>query len=71
MQVGADPELLGGAPIPGGGGGRLPNILIIFSEKPIILKKFWSVGGSAPLDPPLQVVRGCYKQQRIQSGQEQ
>ena len=34
--TGADPELLGGAPIPKGG--HLPNILVIFSEKPYEIK---------------------------------
>ena len=40
---GADPELLlGGDANPSGG--HLPNILVIFSENPMKLKKFWSVG---------------------------
>ena len=30
--------------------GRLPNILVVF---PMKLKKFWSVGGVLPLNPPL------------------
>ena len=34
-------------------GGRLPNILIKFSENPMKLKKFWSVGGRMPGAPPL------------------
>ena len=32
-------------------GGRLPNILIIFAEKTMKLKKFWSIGG-ARAGPP-------------------
>ena len=37
---GGSRTFLGRAPIPGGGGGRLPNILIIFYEKPMKLKNF-------------------------------
>ena len=60
LYPGADPELLlGRGANSRGGGRRLPNILIIFFEKPMKLKKFWSVGGGGsarrghPLDPPL------------------
>ena len=35
-------------PIPGG---HLPNILVIFSENPVKLNKFWSIGGGAPGAP--------------------
>ena len=57
-RPGADPELLlGGDANPCGGEGGLPNILIIFSEKPYEIKEILVRGGGAwalPLNPPLQ-----------------
>ena len=53
---GADPELLLGGGANPGGGGDLPNILIIFSEKIYKIKEIlvcsWAAG-VPPLDPPL------------------
>ena len=51
LWAGADPELLlGGGTNPQGG--RQPNILVIFSEKPYEIKEFWSVGGAHRVRPP-------------------
>ena len=55
VKLGADPELLlGGGANPGGG--RPPNILVIFSERPYEIKEILvrrGGAGCAPLNPPL------------------
>ena len=56
LTPGADPELLlGGGTNPYGG--RLPNVLIIFSEKPYEIKEILVhrgvCAGCTPLNPPL------------------
>ena len=56
--TGADPELLLGGGTNSWGGGHLPNILVVFSEKPyeikeILLRRGGAHRGHHPLNPPL------------------
>ena len=47
-------------PIPGVGGGRLPNILIIFAEKPYEIKEILVRGGWPGVPPKSATVKGNY-----------
>ena len=60
QMSGADPDLLLGGDANPWGGGRLPNILVVFSEKPYEIKEILVRRGGAlgapPLNPPLDVI---------------
>ena len=57
-HAGADPELLLEGCVNPLGGECQPNILIIFSENPMELKKIWSVREDMHQGHPLQI-RHC------------